>query len=637
MCGIVVAVDERGGLTGVHLRPALQAIAHRGPDGQGVWTAAEGRAALGHVRLAIVDVAGGAQPMVSADGRHVLVANGEFYDDQRIRARLTARGHAIATHSDSEIALHLWRELGPACLEQLRGEFAFAVWDEREQRLIAARDRFGIKPLFYAQRGRQLWLASEVKALRAIGIGGDLDDTALFDLLHGCQTGRASLFAGVSQVPPGHYLTFCRGKLEISSYWQANFPRVWHSPRVSDSAEAVQGVRAQLDEAVGLRLRSDVPMACYVSGGIDSSAVLGVASRLAGRALPAFTVAFTDDSQFDESAVARRSAQALGGDFHAVEVDRQAMADALQPAVVAAESLQLNGHAPARWLLSKAVSAAGYKVVLGGEGADEAYVGYHFTHRALRRTGGSPLATVRAIGRAVGHLLAPEDHSHADLQALSPLLARLVRLAGVDPGLTATLATRAHLLRGLLHPEFVQRHRGRDPFARFLRAAGPTQWLGCRPHHALLHLWLSGPFPNYVLGGERLDMAHAVEMRLPFLDHALFAHAHGVAPGLLYAGDLNKVLLRHAAAADVTAEVRSNPKRPFFAPPTAFSAPGPLHTLLQDLLHSTAVTTSPHLSASAVRAFVAGYGHRPVAEQGSLEPVLWALASYAILARGAQS
>ena len=260
------------------------------------------RAALGHTRLSIIDLATGDQPISNEDGTIHIVVNGEFYDFERTRAELEGRGHRFRTKSDSEIALHLYEDFGPECLHHLRGEYAFVIWDERNQRMIAGRDRFGVKPLFYAEHNGALYFASEVKALFAMGVPARWSSESLHAGGFVIPADR-TLFNGVHAVPPGHFLRATRESHRLHQYWDVDYPRD-DAPSASQSdAEYIAGFRDVLEEAVRTRLRADVPVGCYLSGGIDSCAVLGLASRHHNGPVRAYTLTF-DRAQYDESLIA---------------------------------------------------------------------------------------------------------------------------------------------------------------------------------------------------------------------------------------------------------------------------------------------------------------------------------------------
>ena len=257
---------------------ATKQLVNRGPDGQKQWIAPHRHVGLGHARLSIIDLHTGDQPIATEDDRLHIVVNGEFYDFERIQRELEGRGHTLRTRSDSEIALHLYEELGAACLTHLRGEFAFAIWDEPNQTLFAARDRFGIKPLFFAEHDGTLYIASEVKALFAAGVPARWNPNAVVSTMVGGHP-TETLYEGISQVPPGHYLLATGGYTRLHRYWDFNYPIDDRAAASVPDEEYAERLRAELDEAVRLRLRADVPVGCYLSGGLDSCAVIGMAAR----------------------------------------------------------------------------------------------------------------------------------------------------------------------------------------------------------------------------------------------------------------------------------------------------------------------------------------------------------------------
>ena len=279
MCGIVGIFSRREPIGEGRLQRATRSLFHRGPDGEGYWMSPDRRVGLGHARLSIIDLATGSQPIASEDGRSQIAVNGEFYGYEAIQRELERSGHRLRTRSDSEIALHLYQDLGPQCLHRLRGEFAFIIWDEHQRTLFAARDRFGIKPLFYSFYNDTLYLASEVKALFAAGVPARWDAESVAQSVECGGHQVRTLFDGVFQVPPGHYLLATDKHFQIVPYWDFNYPRAAErTPKRSDS-EYVAEFRHVLEEAVRLRLRADVPVGCYLSGGLDSCAVLGLAAK----------------------------------------------------------------------------------------------------------------------------------------------------------------------------------------------------------------------------------------------------------------------------------------------------------------------------------------------------------------------
>src|SRR5215210_4462308 len=375
MCGIFAAMT-RHGLASDRCDAALKLLEHRGPDGTGLWTSRNGQWTLGHTRLSIIGLNNGSQPMTSPDGAVHMVVNGEFYGYREIRERLRARGYSFATESDSEIALHLYHERGIQAATELRGEFAVIIADERQRAMFAIRDRFGVKPLYYAVVNGEVFFASEIKALLALGV------PAVWDL-EGAIGGMGrshekTEFAGVSTVPPGCYAIARDGDVRIYPYWDWEIPTAEEMRKDTRSeAEVVEEFRETLRDAVRQRLVADVEVASYLSGGIDSCAVLGLAQQEMDRPIRAFTLTF-ENPLYDEASVAEAQAKHVGATYHPIPITGREIADAFKDAVWHSETQMFNGHGVAKYLLSRAVRDAGIKVVFTGEGADEMLGGYPY-------------------------------------------------------------------------------------------------------------------------------------------------------------------------------------------------------------------------------------------------------------------
>jgi asparagine synthase (glutamine-hydrolysing) len=556
------------------------------------------------------------------------VVNGEFYDFETIRRDLEAAGHRFRTHSDSEIALHLYEDLRMDCLKRLRGEFAFIIWDERNGELFAARDRFGIKPLFYFQDGGKLCLASEAKALFAAGVPANWDRESAFQNLFLSVDQDRSLFKGIRQVPPGHYLVATRRSVRVHRYWDVDYPRSNRTDTQRSEADWIEQIRFQLSEAVRIRVRADVPVGCYLSGGVDSSAVLGTASASFPGKVAAFTVAF-EGREFDESSSAERTAARAGADFHRVAVANAEFADLFSDAVWHGEMVHYNAHGVARYALSRAVQASGYKVVLAGEGADELFAGYDFSSAALASSGSdSPAAWVRLLGR----LFRPKSSHERQISAVSPKLGNVCKLLGFPPALLRALAEKLTLLKSLLSEDFVQAFPHRDPYGEFMAQFDRRSTMsGREPVRQVLYLWMKSLFVNYVLAADRLDMAHAVEVRLPFLDHKLFELTRTIPASLLAKGSIRKGLLRDAARPFITDEVYRGLKQPFFAPPSTLQLQNPMYQLIQDVLRSESLADIPFFDRRSV---VALLDRLPAMDQNgraSMDPLLFMMTSLCIL------
>ncbi len=593
MCGIVSAVSKEGRIRPDAIARGTQALRHRGPDAQHLWISPDGRAGLGHARLSIIDLETGDQPIPNEDHRLQIVANGELYDFERIREQLQREGHTFRTRSDTEIALHLFEDRGPRALHTLRGEFALAIWDARDNQLFAARDRFGIKPLYYTIHDGTFYLASEIKALAALGVPLRWDRETLYDIHFVSHPPDRTLFAGIYQVPPASYLLTDGEQVRILPYWDWNYPAECNGSSTADrhdamaEADAIAALEHQFEEEVKLRLRADVPVACYLSGGIDSCAVLGFASRLSTRPIRAYTLAF-DHADYDESQLARDQAQRSGAEFCQIDIRADHLADAFADAIYHAERPFANAHCVAKYLLSRAVRDSGIKVVLTGEGSDEIFAGYPHFRRDLVLYGhldatekARLLAQLESANRVSAGMLMPTNGATA--------LESVQRVLGFIP---STLEAWSQMGAGLLRvttDEFRQRFAERDTFRVMLACLDvERQVRGRHAVHQSLYIWGKTMLPNYILSnlGDRMEMAHSVEGRLPFLDHHVVEAAARMPVSMKIKGMTEKYVLREAAREVLTPAVYARQKHPFMSPPATIQQDGRLYAFLQDTLRS---------------------------------------------------
>src|SRR5215472_15777586 len=469
MCGIAAFFSNDKPVSADKLKRATDSLHHRGPDSQGAWLSPNQRVGLGHARLSIIDLTTGDQPIANEDDHLHIVVNGEFYDFERQRRELEKRGHLFQTRSDSEIALHLYEEFGAHCVQQLRGEFAFVLWDEANQTLFAARDRFGIKPLYYAVHDGTLYLASEIKALFVAGVPAGWDHESFYQAATGPAMPDRTLFDGVYQVPPGHYLTATTNGMRILRYWEFSYPPADELEAKSrDERAFVEEFAAVFEEAVRLRMRADVPVGCYLSGGLDSCSVLGFAARLSNSPIQAFTLTF-DQAAYDEGDIAREMAARVGANFYPIPIKQSDIADNFADAIWHSETLCANGHGVSKFLLSRAVRNAGYKVVYTGEGSDEIFGGYvHFRTDMLRHnTQGQDRAEVQRLlkelerANAVSRgLLMPAGETGS--------LASAQRLLGFVPGCLKVFAAQGQQRLSLFDADFKAMFVERDSTRLFL-------------------------------------------------------------------------------------------------------------------------------------------------------------------------
>ena len=386
MCGFAGFIGEAysSGTSEMLLSSMAGAIAHRGPDGQGVY-AAPG-VGLAHVRLSIVGLSDGQQPMTSVDGRFTIAFNGEIFNYVELRDEMKAQGVVFRTGSDTEVLLQLFARYGEACLPRLNGDFAFALWDARERRLLLARDRMGVRPLFYTEHRGTLYFASEVKALLQVpAIRPEIDPYALDQIFTlWAPIPPRTAFKGIFELEPGQVMIAEGQHRTIRAYWTLTFPdrddRLATCPQ-----EKLEELRALLHDATRIRMRADVPVGAYLSGGLDSSLITALAAPMAPNGLATFSVTF-DDAEHDESAFQIAAAQAIGTAHHAIRTGSEDIAASFPEVIRFAERPVLRTAPAPLYRLAGLVRDAGMKVVLTGEGADEVFGGYDiFRETAVRR------------------------------------------------------------------------------------------------------------------------------------------------------------------------------------------------------------------------------------------------------------
>lgn len=634
MCGIITLFSKNDSISSEALQKGLSQLAHRGPDAQKTWVSRTGRVGMGHSRLSIIDLSTGDQPLHNEESQIHAVVNGELYGYEEIRKELIEKGHHFQTHSDSEIIIHLYEEMGTRCLERLRGEFAFVLWDEANEVLFAARDRFGIKPLFYSHHHDTIALASEMKALFGAGIQPRWDLDAVFQMHQAFLFSEGQgLFQGVSQIPPGHFLLATRSQTQVRSYWDFNYPPQNQIQTISDS-EAIEFIREKIHEAVRLRLRADVPVACYLSGGLDSCALLGIASTYLKQPLRAFTLSF-DRAEYDELEVAREMAAHAGAEFTPISVLESDLAQNFPDAVWNAETILMNTHGVAKFLLSKAVREAGYKVVLTGEGSDEIFAGYpHFRKdMVLFNTQGQDPETVQNL---LGELYKNNAVSQGFLfaEGFSEKTRAVRNALGFVPSFMESFAFMGDTFQGVLSSSFLQGREGRDPYRIFFNEMDVTRQLkGRDPVHQSLYLWSKICLPNYILSvlGDRMEMGHSIEGRVPFLDHHLVESVVKMPVTQKIRGMTEKFLLREAAKPYLTDTVYRRQKHPFLAPPVAARSGGPLSEFLHDTLRGKSLESLPFYDAKKVAGLLDRLPDMDHRAKTALDPILMIMVSLSVL------
>ncbi|MEY2760083.1 MAG: hypothetical protein RIR33_3861 [Pseudomonadota bacterium] len=602
MCGLIGGVTRKP-VPRERIERALSSLDHRGPDGHGQWS--DDRFFLGHTRLSIIGLSNGDQPMSNAAGDVHLAVNGEFYGYKAIRDDLRARGSHFRTDSDSEIALHLYLQHGMRATEQLRGEFAVLIADQRRDIMIAIRDRFGIKPLFYAVTPDGVFFASEIKSLLALGVPAAWDAEAAWQDLFIVRNHERTMFANIRAVPPGCYAIVRNGEVSLYRYWDWNFPTMDETAADTRSeADVVAGFRDVLSEAVAERMVADVEVGCYLSGGIDSCAVLGLAQAQMSRPIRAYTLAF-DNPVWDESPIARRQAEFVGATYHQVPVTRQALADVYSDAVWHAETPMVNGHGAAKYLLSKAVRDAGLKVVFTGEGSDELLGGYAtFRRDALLHHPGA--RTRQETGALIAQMFEsnPATRSIFMQQAAdNPIFVEVVNRLGFLPSFIETFGAMGVTLAAGLRPEVAARMAGKSVYADVLDSLPLSMAIADRDRlHQALYVNSKTHLANFILTflGDRMEMAHSIEGRVPFLDHHVAHYAARIPIAMKIKGYREKHVLREAAKDVLIEEVYNREKHPFTSPPAA--AGDPMMAMLADVMASRALDDQPIFDPAKARA-----------------------------------
>ncbi len=639
MCGIAgftfprgLQAEARRARFGEPLRRMTQALGHRGPDGRrGVLLDGVG---LGHSRLAIVDVEGGRQPMRDGATGVTLVLNGEIFNHVELRERLE-RAYRFRTRSDTEVLLAAWIARGAACIDDLNGQFAFAVWDPRSRALWLARDRVGIAPLFYAETEHGLAFASEAKALFAGGcvrpaldLGGLKETFQLWAPVapHTC-------FEGVRQLPPRSVACFRDGRLEVRRYWDLDLDQATSADRLDE--ERGEGELAErLEQAVRLRLRADVPVAAYLSGGLDSSLVCAIANRLLRGTLSTYSVAFAD-ARYDERIHQESMASHLGTRHHVLEMRDEGTGALLPDAVAHAEQALLRSAPAPFFALSALVQERGVKVVLTGEGADEAFLGYDlFKETKVRQFWArSPAAKWRAapLRRLYPSLPALGEGSAALLQQFYGM--GLDRPERADFSHLIRWSTSGRVLR-FCSAEFAARTASVDPVARLL-ASIPPRVHGWRPLARAQYLEMETLLSGYLLSaqGDRMQLAHAVEARFPFLDHHVLEFAARLPDRLKLRGLREKDILRRCAERWLPRALVARAKFPYRAPVAGVLAGPAAPEWTREAFSPEALRQVGVFDADKVRRLRAKLAALPASASESDAMALMAVASTQLLAQ----
>jgi len=616
MCGIagLVAADRLLAEELARVPAMRDVLAHRGPDAAGEWH--DEQAALAHRRLSIVDLAAGAQPLSNEDGTVWVVYNGEIYNHAELRPALEAAGHRYRTRCDTEAIVHAYETWGDECVHHFRGMFAFALWDARRRRLLLARDRLGIKPLYWALHHDRLLFGSEIKAILASGlVPARANEVALPELLSTRSiAGEETLFAGIRKLLPGHVLVFENGRVRTTRYWDipvaepvaARSRRRRAAPPERAGREWVERFRETLEESVRLRLMADVPLGLFLSGGLDSSAIAALMARHVDRPVQTFSVAF-EDRAYSELQWSREVASAIGADAHEVVIGPGEFFGAL-PRLLWHEDEPIAHPSSVPLYFVSALARRHVKVVLTGEGSDELLAGYGRYPRALLnwRLGAWYERVVPDLTR--GWIAA----------RVVPRLPRRVRRYA-----SRSFLAMAHTIDATFFDNFaaVPLHEQRSLMTRPLRRRVPSAsaYAATRRHvdrHArapLLSRVLYADLKTYLvellMKQDQMSMAASIESRVPFLDHHLVELVAAMPEEWKLSGWTTKRVLREAARDLLPPSVLNRPKMGFPVPFGAWTR-GPWHDTVRGVLLDTRARqrglTDPRAVESLLDAHAAG-------------------------------
>ena len=554
------------------LRSMCAAIRHRGPDDEG--THVEAGVGLGMRRLAIIDLATGHQPIHNEDDTIQVVFNGEIYNYARLRQELESLGHRFYTASDTETIVHAYEEWGEEAFGRLRGMFGIALWDRREQTLLLARDRAGIKPLHYTVVGNRLYFGSEIKSILAAGdlTPPSIDFAALDHYLSFLYTPRdASIFTGIHKLPPGHLLRWQNGRVQVRQYWEV--PAAEHAPK--SEGEAVEALRAVLEDAVRSHLMSEVPLGAFLSGGIDSSLVVGLMARASTQPVRTFSIGF-DDPRYDEVEHARLVARHFATDHHEFVVRPDALS-IIDDLIAHFDEPFGDSSAIPTWYVSE-LAARHVTVVLSGDGGDELFGGYdrYFPHPRIAAFDRWAVPGTRALASVVWPWLPHGTKGKNFLRTV----ARDERGRYLDQIGYFQRDQKAALLTG----DVRRRIGGANAEARLGRHFHRLQDLPW--HGQMMHFDFETYLPEDILTKvDRMSMAHSIESRVPLLDNHVVEFAARLPASLKIRGGRRKHILKEAAAQLLPAEILARPKRGFEVPVGAWFRGG-LRELFADVLLS---------------------------------------------------
>ncbi|BCZ97567.1 asparagine synthase (glutamine-hydrolyzing) [Legionella pneumophila serogroup 1] len=615
MCG-VVGIFSHKAIDPEQVVQATKALAHRGPDGYKIWRSKTGRVALGHHRLSINDKINGDQPMV--DNKIVISVNGELYDYTPLKTQLISLGYNFKTNSDSELVLHLYHAYGLDFVNYLRGEFAIIIYDMIANKIIIARDRFGIKPMCYYLKDGVFYCASEAKAIFAAGVAikwdlQSLEQSFSFQYLSADQT----LFSGIKQLEPGKLLVYDGYKLIKHTYWDINY----HNNQIERPSfeDYTSLILNELKDSIQQRLRSgEKKICCHLSGGLDSSAIASLANQYVGNTLPCFTLSF-DNPLYDETEQAKAVADHIGVDIQVVSITVEHMLSVLEDAIFYSEGTAINNHLSAKYILNQKIKQQGFEIVLSGEGSDELFYGYNhlacdFDPENFKKE------TINTITRGI-HFGDEQEIDLSIIQNKIGMIPTFVRAkASIGMKISALMNKQdrmASILNQIFSNEII------NPIANFT------------PLQKSTYLWSKFALAGYILRtlGDGTEMAHGVEGRVPFLDHKLFDLVSSMPAEYNFRHGLEKYALRQAVKKFIPPSTFYRKKQPLLAPPLFLMTPKGIDFIL-DCVNDLAFQSLPYLSQPKVKNYFESIKNMDFNQKVAAEPVVMLIiTSYLLMKR----
>lgn len=592
MCGIAGVYNHGPGMfPDSVMEESLSLMEHRGPDGSGIYR--DDDIILGHRRLAIIDLTTGDQPMTNEDKTVWVICNGEIFNYVELRAELRKQGHVFSTTCDIEVLVHLYEEHGPDFLSLLNGQFAFALWDTRKKRLMLARDRFGIAPLFYTRKGRSLVFASAVKALLPFTGKPGIDPKGICQVFTFWNTlAPRTVFENIFQLRPGECIIQEPGLMKSFLYWDITFPQDGEHD-ITRQDEAVEGIREILDDSAAIRLRSDVPVGAYLSGGLDSSILTALIKRHTPT-MQTFSVSFLDPD-YDESAFQVAMGERLGTTHHVTKVSHDDIASVFSNVVWHTETPVLRTAPSPMYMLSKLTRSHGIKVVLTGEGSDEIFGGYDIFKEARIRRFWSRMPNSKLRPLLLFKLY---PYSPVQMKRSGRFLVSFYKtdLTATDHFGYSHLPTwrNTSSIKDYFHEDLRQTLQDYDPIKELQQQLNPD-FYSWHPLNQAQYLEMKLLLAGYLLSsqGERMAMANSVEGRYPFLDHRLAEYAARIHPALKMKGLKEKFILKKAFKNILPKEIFSRTKQPYGAPnKESFFADGKLKAPFSRYLHKNSLNST---------------------------------------------